>query len=281
MSGPIEEWINCRCSNAPFVIPYGYMAPSFSPFREEDLVDISAEVPQVTEPTTIEPQTTESTTDMPYQLNNRENSNTNVTISQESFEKVISHKDKYQNSPFEHGNLINLKTGKLINRVDDKGTTNQVWISRPRSSENKRVGLLHNHPTEAGFSGADLKTHLGYNNQEASFATTKEGVWIARDTRYTTSQKKIGGIPKEEQDIIEHKGHAKSEEIYNKVYEQKYKDLIENAESKEEVLKLSKDYHKEYSSQYNSWLLEEFGPGKNNLIEVEFIPNERLKHVKF
>lgn len=40
MSGPIEEWINCRCSNAPFVIPFGYMAPSFSPFRESDLIPI-------------------------------------------------------------------------------------------------------------------------------------------------------------------------------------------------------------------------------------------------
>ena len=45
-SGPIEEWINCRCSNAPFVIPYGYMAPSFSPFREEDLVPIETNAPQ-------------------------------------------------------------------------------------------------------------------------------------------------------------------------------------------------------------------------------------------
>jgi len=40
MSGPLEEWINCRCSNAPFVIPFGYMAPSFSPFREDDLIPI-------------------------------------------------------------------------------------------------------------------------------------------------------------------------------------------------------------------------------------------------
>ena len=39
-SGPIEEWINCRCSNAPFVIPYGYTAPPYSPFREEDLIKI-------------------------------------------------------------------------------------------------------------------------------------------------------------------------------------------------------------------------------------------------
>lgn len=40
-SGPIEEWINCRCSNAPFVIPYGYMAPpGREQFREEDLIQI-------------------------------------------------------------------------------------------------------------------------------------------------------------------------------------------------------------------------------------------------
>ena len=49
MSGPLEEWINCRCSNAPFVVPYGYMAPSFSPFRESDLVPINDDV--IKEPT--------------------------------------------------------------------------------------------------------------------------------------------------------------------------------------------------------------------------------------
>ena len=40
--GPIEEWINCRCSNAPFVMPYGYMAPpDKEQFREDDLIKIS------------------------------------------------------------------------------------------------------------------------------------------------------------------------------------------------------------------------------------------------
>ena len=53
-SGPIEEWINCRCSNAPFVLPAGMMAPSFSPFREEDLVPIEVE-PQVPEQIPPEP----------------------------------------------------------------------------------------------------------------------------------------------------------------------------------------------------------------------------------
>ena len=49
-SGPIEEWINCRCSNAPFVLPAGMMAPSFSPFREEDLIPIETmETPKMIE----------------------------------------------------------------------------------------------------------------------------------------------------------------------------------------------------------------------------------------
>ena len=40
-SGDIEEWINCRCSNAPFVIPYGYMAPpDKEQFYEDDLIPI-------------------------------------------------------------------------------------------------------------------------------------------------------------------------------------------------------------------------------------------------
>jgi hypothetical protein len=41
-SGPIEEWINCRCSNAPYVMPSGMMAPpGMAQFREEDLIPIS------------------------------------------------------------------------------------------------------------------------------------------------------------------------------------------------------------------------------------------------
>ena len=40
-SGPIEEWINCRCSNAPYVMPYGMMAPpGMEQFREDDLIPI-------------------------------------------------------------------------------------------------------------------------------------------------------------------------------------------------------------------------------------------------
>lgn len=38
--GPIEEWINCRCSNAPYVMPYGYIAPPQEQFKETDIIKI-------------------------------------------------------------------------------------------------------------------------------------------------------------------------------------------------------------------------------------------------
>lgn len=38
--GPIEEWINCRCSNAPYILPYGYTAPPQQQFTENDLIKI-------------------------------------------------------------------------------------------------------------------------------------------------------------------------------------------------------------------------------------------------
>lgn len=42
-NGPISEWINCRCTTVPFIMPYGYMAPpGMSVFRESDLIGISS-----------------------------------------------------------------------------------------------------------------------------------------------------------------------------------------------------------------------------------------------
>ena len=38
--GPIEEWINCRCANAPYNMPYGYTAPPQEQFHESDLIRI-------------------------------------------------------------------------------------------------------------------------------------------------------------------------------------------------------------------------------------------------
>ena len=41
-SGPIEEWVNCRCSHAAYIMPLGYTAPDFWPFTENDLVKVGS-----------------------------------------------------------------------------------------------------------------------------------------------------------------------------------------------------------------------------------------------
>ena len=42
--GPIEEWVNCRCSHAAFIIPLGFEAPDFFPFKEKDLIKVGSSI---------------------------------------------------------------------------------------------------------------------------------------------------------------------------------------------------------------------------------------------
>ena len=39
-SGPIEEWINCRCRDVPYLMPEGYRAPDSEYFWPDDLIEI-------------------------------------------------------------------------------------------------------------------------------------------------------------------------------------------------------------------------------------------------
>ena len=281
--GPIEEWINCRCSNAPYVIPYGYMAPSFSPFREEDLIKVETKAdnsPNQMEPNdlTETPPITEAPT-QPYDINAGERYS-NVKITPDVLETVLQHKELRANAKIEWGNLVDLKNGKLIHTADIRGTSNGVRVPRPYTKNS--FGLLHNHPSEAGFSGADMYNQLGYRKQEACFASTKNGLWIARDTEQATFMKREGIY-----DSIRYETRSqmnqKMRDIYSDLGDNKYNQLILNAESEKERSLLKKQYRSEVKETYNNWLLEEYGVGKNkkNLFEIEFLTNEELQNVRF
>lgn len=278
INGPIEEWINCRCSNAPFVMPKGMMAPNFSPFREEDLVPIEVEPVQPTEPQPVEPME-----EAPYQLNNNENSYTNVEISQESFEQVMAHQSNRATAKIEWGNVVDLENGTLTHAEDIKGTSNHVNIPRPNDSRD--YAIVHNHPGGPGFSGSDIYNTLDNRFQRACFATTEDGVWIARETEQATFSKSNFGISDDTKYRIKSKMDSKSREISKEIYNEKYKDRIANAKTRKEANAIKKEFKtdKDYTQRYNDWLLDEYGAGKrsDNLFEVEFIPKERFKHVKF
>ncbi len=272
MSGDISEWINCRCSNAPFVIPYGYMAPSFSPFREEDLIPIETE-PLVTEPQVIEP-----TEDSTYQLNNRENSYSEVKITQEQFEKVIAHQSKRANAKLEFGNSIDNATGELLHNKDIRGKKNTVHIP----THHKPYSVIHNHTNNGGFSGGDAYSHIMGAEQEVCYATTPEGVWIMRDTTQGTFSKKEGFISENTATEIKYRMEGKFRKLSQEV-KAKYQSQYDNAKTREERVEIGQKVNNEVFKRYNDWLLDEFAVGKRRdwLIEIEFIPKEKLNNVQF
>lgn len=271
-SGDIEEWINCRCSNAPFVVPYGYMAPSFSPFREDDLIKVDTK-PQVTEPTPLETQET-------YQINGGERYS-NVEISQDVLDKIIQHQENRATAKIEWGNTVDLKTGKLNLVNDVKGKKNQVTIPRPPTGN---YGVLHNHPSEAPFSGGDMFNQLGFRKQGACVATTPKGVWIARDTEFGAASK-VDGLSDNTRYEIKNKMDGKYRELSKETLDKKYAERMRNATTRKEYNAIKKEYlaDPEYKEKYAKWLLEEYGVGVNkyNYFEIEFIPKEELRNVKF
>ena len=271
-SGDIEEWINCRCANAPFVIPYGYMAPSFSPFREDDLIKVETK-PPVTEPTPVETQET-------YQINGGERYS-NVEISQDVLDKIIQHQETRATAKIEWGNTVDLKTGTLNNAKDIKGKVGGVKVPRPNS---KPYGLLHNHSDDVGFSGADMFNQMTYGKQEVCVATTPKGAWVARDTEFGAFSKTNGGIDDNTIYGIRNEMNSKSRELSKEVYERKYKERMMNATSRKEVNAIKREFKAdtEWHKQYNDWLLENYGVGVNkyNYFEIEFIPNEVLRNAK-
>lgn len=268
-SGPIEEWINCRCSNAPFVMPAGMMAPSFSPFREEDLVPV---------PVVEEPQPTEPTEDSTYRLNNRENSYSEVKITQEQFEKVTAHQSKRANAKLEFGNSIDNATGELLHNKDIRGKKNRVHIP----THHKPYSVIHNHTNNGGFSGGDVYSHIMGAKQEVCYATTPEGVWIMRDTSQGTFSKKEGFISENTAAEIKYQMEGKFREL-SKETKDKYQSQYDNAKTKADKSKIGQKVNNEVFKRYNDWLLDEFAVGKRRdwLIEIEFIPKEKLNNVQF
>ena len=134
-SGTIEEWINCRCSNAPFVLPAGMMAPSFSPFREEDLIPI-------TETSLIENTFGKDT--FPDPVN----------------EHIQTFHENTKTLDVENGWLINEK-GEFIQKIDESTDPTRrlhgesyVTFSIDNNVQSQvldghKIYMLHNHPNNA------------------------------------------------------------------------------------------------------------------------------------
>ena len=200
-SGPIEEWINCRCSNAPFVMPAGMMAPSFSPFEESDLIPIGTQPVQPTEPQPIET-TSQLSNETPIR---GKNSDIKLKVDTEEVKrKISSHIEEIADTPQEYKELmkiipdfrkrtINKKTEEMWIMDNNynvyhqkKGSGSRVQMPEEAQEIAKKEGLLisgHNHPYGTAVqSNTDLTT-LGTARQKYSWTSGDDGIFMIKNNR--------------------------------------------------------------------------------------------------
>jgi len=252
---------NCRC---------------VANFYKKEGTEPTDETPTTTTTTeTIEEPVRENTV---YQLNNRENSYSDVRITKEQFDKVVKHQSKRAKAKLEFGNSIDNETGNLIHAKDIRGKKNRVGIP----THYKPYSVIHNHTNNGGFSGGDVYSHVLGINQEVCYATTPNGVWIMRDTRQGTFSKREGFVSENTASELKYRMEGKFREISNEA-KAKYQEAYDNTSDPDEKEKIRQQLNNEAFENYNNWILEEFAVGKRMdwLIEIEFIPKEKLKDVQF
>lgn len=197
-SGPIEEWINCRCSNAPFVLPAGMMAPSFSPFREEDLIPIETTV----EPTPPEPfDQTNLYAEAIRGKGSREKREVNV---EEVKQKIAPHIEEIADTPQEYKELmkiipefrkrtINKKTeemwimdNNLNTHHQKKGSSRRVTMPEEATETAKKEGLLisgHNHPYGTAVQSETDLTTFGAAREKYAWTSGDDGIFMVKNNR--------------------------------------------------------------------------------------------------
>jgi SPP1 gp7 family putative phage head morphogenesis protein len=120
-SGSIEEWINCRCTLMPFLMPEGYTAPSgMDYFYESDLV--------------------------PQENKEEIKPEWKPTMTQEEAEKWAKD-SKYGNERFYHGT-----SQSSANLINDKGF--DIDYIRKHNPNGKASGIGHYFTTDKGYASA-------------------------------------------------------------------------------------------------------------------------------
>lgn len=209
---------------------------------------------------------------------NHDNSFSDIKITQEQFEKVINHQKKRANAKFEFGNSIDNETGNLIHSKDIRGKKNRVHVPVSYNP----YSVIHNHTNDGGFSGGDVYSQLTSKNQEVCYATTPKGIWVMRDTSQARFEKENMGISDNTATELKYQLEGKYREIANES-KSKYQESYDNAKTPDEKEKIRQTLNSEVFTNYNNYLLDEFGVGKRRdyLFEIEFVPKERMNDVNF
>lgn len=206
-SGPLKEWINCRCSNAPFIIPDGYIAPSFAPFKEEDLIatlDYWKQDDLISLATQEVGERQAQLYGIPIKESLMENKFAVPTgdysefeISKNGLKTVQQIQKRNFGESREYGFCFDNKTGKIL--TDEiQGTSANVEIPKLKR---KGYSSIHNHTDNslAPPSPDDFYDHWLSKNETSAFHISRNETWVIKVDNI--SRKKINKICGEIYDI--------------------------------------------------------------------------------
>ena len=287
-NGNIKEWINCRCGNLPYIIPDGYIAPSFTPFRESELIPtldlynsdeinieiINDEIAQV-KGFEIE--------NLPFdkKFMKREFAITphelaeDFNISDKAMKVIHQFQKESFNSVIEIGLAFNENNGKILTGKAI-GDVDGVIIRTP-----KKCTTIHNHLNESFNppSGDDFYTFLKNGKERLGINISNNETWIMQYT-----EKKVGlsnkYINKISHDIDEFASEI-SEKFKQQYHEElrRIKEEISNPKIREnEIINLKKKVNNEYLEKYNDKLGDKI---LKYASDIKGLKVKRYKNVKF
>lgn len=189
--GPLREWMNCRCSLIPFIIPDGYIAPhGMAQFRESDLVqtldywnqdellesiqgvNVNGELYGIE----LNPELMDS----PFSVAVEDLSD--FGIGDEGLEVIQGFTKRRFGADKEYGLAFNEKTGKILTK-EFRGTADDVTISPPKKGG--KYSTIHYHTDESlrPPSHGDFDSHLNNKKERVGINVSRNETWLMKSDR--------------------------------------------------------------------------------------------------
>jgi len=186
-SGPIAEWINCRCTLIPYLMPEGFIAPEMSFFYESDLIAVT--IQPEPKPEEIEPKPAP-------RPEGREIRKPEVPIDQRTGRML--REDLAKSHEYEKGMLDKLTDEKkLLNKEFD-----EMWKARPDMKMEKEYNIWNERYvkiTNKMGANTDAKAKLRFAIQDdlkEKLILNKEGFEVKTNVFDGFKQMQINNIHK-------------------------------------------------------------------------------------
>lgn len=236
-NGPIAEWINCRCTLIPYLIPEGYAAPGGTFFYESDLIKV--EIPEPIKPEVVEPKPAP-------RPDEREIRKPEVPIDQRTGRML--REDLEKSHEYERTMLDKLTDEKkLLNKE-----MNEKWLLRPQWKDEKAYDIWNKEYMELlkkMGKNTEQKAALRNiikNDLQEKVILNKEGFTIKATMNPNFTQSAHNNVNKalgQLSQMVDEKLLGKNPEVFvtylpekGRAYQEGYKIAITNLESKKVIV---------------------------------------------